>query len=331
MIRGFSSFALTSRPFDAISRPASALDDDAAPGLSRLFGNGPLSSQSERELMRKLFWCSVAVAVSTACGLYLASKSVDHSPVAAIGDALRNPGGEEAASASRGTVEEGGALPVAVPVEGTALPEATEPSPVVAVADPSAPGHILIAEEGMTAIGMVPTPCMPLSGSTVGTQPPAPAPSLMPYCNDNDEPGLGKMPYAGTEESEPGSAAAVEDPYEPLRQAARESVTDPMSGADEAVCPEDQGHHEVVCPYTGRSYPEYRVCPPAPEPANDAEPKNNNTPLKESHRSESKKVSPPVDETLKGSDDSTWPIFSLDTMEFRPSDAGFQPMQPHPF
>src|SRR5437763_281093 len=115
--------------------------------------------------MRKLFWCSVAVAVSTACGVYLASKSVDHSPVAAVGDALRNPGGEEA-SGDRATVEEGGALPVAVPI-GEADRFASPPD-IVAVADPSAPGHIVIEEKGMIATGMVPTPAVPLSGSTVG-------------------------------------------------------------------------------------------------------------------------------------------------------------------
>jgi len=294
--------------------------------------------------MRKLFWCSVAVAVSTACGVYLASKSVEHSPVAAIGDALRNPGGEEPSTADRATVEEGGALPVAVPVEEPEAGTATTPK-VVAVADPSAPGHIVIEGEGMIATGMVPTPAVPLSGSTVGTQPPAPAPSLMPYCSEGDEPGLGKMPYAAGEESESRTGPVLQNGvWELLRQAAREAASEPMSGADEsvpanqeeekqdeAVCPEDQQHHDVVCPYTGRSYPEYRVCPPAPVPPDEAKPKDNNTPTKEPRRSESRKTSPQVDDDLTDSVDSTWPIFSLDTMEFRPSDAGFQPLLPRPF
>ena len=79
-------------------------------------------------------------------------------------------------------------------------------------------------------------------------------------------------------ESEPRTGAALQGRvWELLRQAAREAAADPMSGADEsvpmdkeeekqdeAVCPEDQRNHDVVCPYTGRSYPEYRICPPAP-------------------------------------------------------------------
>src|SRR5262249_30919983 len=102
------------------------------------------------------------------------------SPVAAIGDALRNPGGEEPSTADRATVEEGGALPVAVPVEEPKASEAAPPKGV-AVADPSAPGHLVIEGEGVTATGLVPTrPPPPPVGA--GRRPPAPGPPPRPGC-----------------------------------------------------------------------------------------------------------------------------------------------------
>jgi len=211
------------------------------------------------------------------------------------------------------------------------------PSEVVAVADPSTPGHINIQEEGVTS-QPAGEPFASV-GTVVGVFPP-PAPLLMPYCSDEEGSGPTKMPYAEEEECEPPQTRSpkVEEAWELLRQAAREAASEGKE-EDEDVGVEDQcpepGHqdHTPVCPYTGRSYPQYRMCPAAPEPAEEKKP-DNNTQKKEMQQSESRKMAPPEvdDEKLAGdAEEQEWPVFRLDTMEFRPSDAGFQPIHPRPF
>lgn len=258
--------------------------------------------------MRKLFWCSVVVAVSAGCGVYLASKTFERTPSVALGKTLTALGGEEASSVE----PEALGLPVAVPVD----------EKVIAVADPSTPGHIFI--EGEPTADVTTTVALPVTGPATAVQPTAPPANQMPYASDDEDGGLQKMPYAAEEESEPRADAGQVEAWQLLEQAARAAVSDPMATADQEACPGHSNYdHGPVCPYTGRSCPEYRISPAAPQPE-DAEPKPEGSPKQEPQHSASKKV--PAAEVK-----SEWPTFGLDTMEFRPSDAGFRTPEPFPF
>jgi hypothetical protein len=290
--------------------------------------------------MRKLFWCSVGVAVAAAGSVYLASKSVEQSPAVLVGQALVNAAGEDAlggglkvAGAHVGLPEP----PTAVEMIDTPVEEVPQPSEVVAVAHPSTPGHISIEGEGVSA-AFAPV----LLQANVVQTPPAPAPALMPYCGDDEEGGPRRMPYASEEEEcecpQPQTAKEGEA-WELLRRAAREAAEElPLAEQEpgeeaQDLCPDNTsrgtpGHHDhdMVCPYTGQSYPRYPVCPSAPEAPEEMKPKKDNNEKKTPTLRESRKTTPPEVDV-----EQSWPTFRIDTMEFRPSDAGFQPILPRPF
>ena len=52
--------------------------------------------------MKKIFWCSVAVAVTAASCVYLASRHVERVPLGVVGQALVNMGGEESSNSGTG-------------------------------------------------------------------------------------------------------------------------------------------------------------------------------------------------------------------------------------
>jgi hypothetical protein len=289
--------------------------------------------------MRRLFWCSVAVAVAAAGSVYLASKSVEESPALLVGQALVNAAGEHSSSGGGMTVAgEPVGLPEppsAVEVPATPVEETPAPSEVVAVADPSTPGHIFIDEEPVTTGSPV------LLQANVVQAPQSPAPSLMPYCSEDEDGCPRQMPHAEEEECErPQPQTAKEaEAWELLRKAAREAAEEMPAAEQEPEeqdrCPDNTpqatpGHdHEMICPYTGQSYPRYPICPAAPEaPAQDTPKKTNNEKKVPTLRESRKMSSPELD--AQGPE-RIWPTFRLDTMEFRPSDAGFQPILPRPF
>src|SRR3954447_21923177 len=99
--------------------------------------------------MKKIFWCSVAVAVAAASSVYLASRHVEECSFKSLGHAIAALGGEE--NATNDALEPPGApepkaltsLPT-VPVEESAADVTT--AQVVAVADGAVQGHIIIDE-----------------------------------------------------------------------------------------------------------------------------------------------------------------------------------------
>jgi hypothetical protein len=286
--------------------------------------------------MKKIFWCSVAVAVAAAGSVYLASRPVESYSLTRAGHALASLGGEESAGG------EEAAPPVPVPAavpglptvgsEETAAGSATAVvSETVAVAEGPLQGHIIIDEGESLVLPSSTDFATQTPESTLAAQA---APPVMPYCPDDSEACNRRMPMA--EEDESGEEEA--EVWELLRRAAKEAneeggapeklpVTpaevENQDGGDEESSGskheqyQDSYHHhhdhECVCPYTGRSYPLPPISPSAPEPS---EPKKGNNIKPES-----------MDD---GEEQEALPIHKLDTMEFRPSDAGFQPFTPRP-
>jgi hypothetical protein len=262
--------------------------------------------------MRKIFWCSLAVAIAAAGSVYLASRSVERTPFGVMGHALVAVGGEEASSAPSGG-EEAPPPPEPAPVGNeTPTPAPTDdpllvkPGAVVAVADPSTQGYIIL-DEG-TAQGQS-GPLIPMPNATpidvaalpVPAVQPPPAPAVMPYCRDGEDSSSAHMPYADEE----GQLQQVDD-----RETDQQMVSPP-----DLKCPEDQDYHSKHpgCTYTGGAYPGYPICPPAPEVKTD---KGNNAPKM------------PTTEK-KGNEESQKK--DVDTMEFRKSDFRFQHFVPRPF
>ena len=276
--------------------------------------------------MKKLFWCSVAVAVAAAGSVYLASRHVESCSLTSVGHAMAALGGEESSSSGTGTdapqVPEPapvGVLPAVGSEDATsvATPPASEPVPLAAG---PAEGRIIIEEPESFPLPM-PSDFATQTASDVQAEP-----LVMPFCPDDTHVCNPRMPMADEDEGGEEEAEA----WEMLRQAARESAEETIKspeklpitpqeveqpGAGEEYQDYHHHHHEMICPYTGRSYDLPKICPPAPEPS-EPEKQGNNT--KKDNMGDIEEQEP-------------LPHQKLDTMEFRPSDAGFQHFVPGPF
>lgn len=286
--------------------------------------------------MRKLFWCSLVVAAAAAGSVYLACRHVERTPFAAMGQGLMMLGGEEASSSGSGepvpTLPEEPA-PVPADVLGGEIPPAPPSSDIVGVADMSLSGHILIQEadapEPGNAQGVV-----AVSGQTesvVVLTPAAqtsPAPAVMPYAREGSREADVRMPYADEDEyTQETGAGNVLEPVQEETKGTEEPTPMPdsteMNAAEPQTCPEAHDYHRQhqSCPYTGRCYPSYPISPAAPE-VKEEKKSNNEKP----RLYESKKMTEEPTPEQAGLRD-----LRLDTMEFRPSDAGFQPFVTRPF
>src|SRR4051812_47255979 len=137
--------------------------------------------------MKKIFWCSVAVAVAAASSVYLASRHVEECSFRSVGHAIAALGGEE--SAGNDAIEPPavpaptsvGGLPT-VPVEDPMV-DAESMAQVVAVADGAVQGQIIFDESdpGSDFASVAPM-IVSKVGETIQSFPVTPA--KMPYCDD---------------------------------------------------------------------------------------------------------------------------------------------------
>jgi hypothetical protein len=288
--------------------------------------------------MKKLFWCGVGVAVAAASCVYLASRHVENPPFALVGQMIMKLGGEEEAASGAGGASEAipdDPEPTPVGVEGN-----TGPMQVVAV-DMGQPGFIIVEDPECKPAEQLAN--MPQADLAAPPPPTLPTPPMvMPYCYDDVASSGTRMPYADEDDGTEEESEPVGDIWDLLRRIAAEAnaavnteklpvapreVNDETT-PDEATnsgdrCPEDEDYHRhhPTCPYTGRSYPLPAICPPAPETPPE---ENNNTP--KYHKSMK-----PIGEEESGAEEQEYPYHKLDTMEFRPSDAGFEHFVPGPF
>ncbi len=279
--------------------------------------------------MKKIFWCSVAVAVAAASSVYLASRHVEEYSFKAVGHAIASLGGDASKGAAAGQ-DDGTVVPEPIPtglpafVPDEPMSPATTPTPIVA--DGSVQGRIIIDEAD-------PIADFPITTTVTATQVYVQTtPAKMPYCEDDTTTTTAsqrRMPYA---EDEDGAEEEAEV-WGLLRQAAREATEEasktpeklpvmPKEVEEQEKAPEEQSsganmytpnensgyhQHDQVCPYSGHSCPREQICPPAPEvPVEKKEP-------------------------MGSAEEQEPPHQQLDTMEFRPSDAGFQHFVPRPF
>jgi len=164
----------------------------------------------------------------------------------------------------------------------------------------------------------------------------------MPYCRD-DSRAPQHMPYAdeeSCEETEPSCAdeskglfqflmdlLSIKVSVEPMTVEPMPAGTQPMDsplpeGAPSGKCEEDDHYHQHYpsCPYTGRCYPEDAT----PSPAVPDLPEEKKADTKSSPKKEKTEEMPPAPQSSTGEEqkDNHQAEFHLDTMEFRPSDAG---------
>jgi hypothetical protein len=294
--------------------------------------------------MRKLFWSCAAVAVAAAGTVYLAAKHVDQHPYAVMGQTVRS---------MCGTEHETGAAPAGettVPAEPTpSVPSslgAAEPAhEVVAVAGPSLPCHITVGESdsagSMSSTGSSSGDANVLTGYTVPAPSSPSGPLVMPYCCDESH-APQHMPYADEESCEPSESSCADEPMglfqflkdllikvsvEPMTVDPMPADSEPMGstlpeGFPSGKCEEDDHYHQhcPVCPYTGRCYPEET----APSPAVPDLPEEKNVDKKSSPKKDTSEETSPAPKHPAGAEprDNHQAEFHLDTMEFRPSDAG---------
>jgi len=284
--------------------------------------------------MRKLFWCCAVAAVAVAGGLYLAAKPVEHRPFLVVAEAMRvlYEGGARLATGSAPETEVVPADPIEVSADE---PETNAQGEVVAIAGEDLPAHIVVEDPTPASAESVHPPLAEpatVPGYSPSARAAQPYPTHMPYCNDDGHSRPGTMPYAddevgADEASDEGSEDAgsfcdlifrlVEELY---------GAVEPTE--DEYVCPEDRYHHEheMVCPHTGRSYPRYAPSPAVPDgEENEEKPESDPYPEKPGKKA----PTVPPGEDLE-EQDFELPLFELDTMEFRPSDAGLHPFIPGP-
>src|SRR5436853_4403686 len=100
--------------------------------------------------MKKIFWCSVAVAVAAASSVYLASRHVEECSFKSFGHAIAALGGEENAASD---ALEPPAIPAPASVTGLPTVPVEQPAEdvatlaqVVAVADGAVQGQIIFDE-----------------------------------------------------------------------------------------------------------------------------------------------------------------------------------------
>jgi hypothetical protein len=295
------------------------------------------------KIMRKVFWCCTAAAIVAAGSVYLAAKHIDRNP----GEVLASLIGGGVASGSCPATPSGEPMPAdptpADPAPHTAVPLPCPREVVVSTGDKL--GTEIAVEEGagpmtscveshMAGEEMPPASMatIDMSGSSAceGSAPMASCPTVMPYCPDEKATSR-RMPYADEEECEESAddmAGWLEMAEQVISGVAEAVLSDAFSGTDGEEmpqpykCPEEEYHrqHSEYCPYTGRSYPStYVPCPAVPDPeeqkTDEGEQKPKDAPKMKSSRKEQEL--PP-------------PLTDLDTMEFRPSDAGLQRFIPGP-
>ncbi|MBI1914300.1 MAG: hypothetical protein HYS12_06120 [Planctomycetes bacterium] len=291
--------------------------------------------------MRKLFWSCAAVAVAAAGTVYLAAKHVDQHPYAVMGQTVRSLCGTEHESSATSPAAEN-----AVPAEPTptelSSTGAVEPPrrEVVAVADPSLPGHITVGEGDSGSPMQCADSSAPSTGdaTTLSGYSSSPAcPLVMPYCCD-DSRAPQHMPYADEESCEQSDEQSCVDVSKGLFQILMDLFggqvsAEPMTAGSEPMgctlpegfpsgkCQEDEHYHQQYpsCPYTGRSYPQDETPSPAVPDAPEEKkvekcgPKKDKTEEMPPTQKSSTSEEPKNDQASE---------FHLDTMEFRPSDAG---------
>ena len=215
---------------------------------------------------------------------------------------------------------------------------------VVAVAEGPAQGHVIFDESDA---GSEIADSMPMLVSKVGETIQAfpVTPTKMPYCDDHSVVSQFHMPYAEDEESSEEESEVWGLLRAAAREAAEEAIKSPEKlpvmpteitdqeklpvmpgeineeentprysdppqypkGGDDAMDQNRHYHdHDMVCPYSGHSCPLPAVSPAAPE-----------SPMQKK-------------EPMDAGEEQELPHRKLDTMEFRPSDAGFQRFTPKP-
>src|SRR5262249_14920984 len=139
-------------------------------------------------------------------------------------------------------------------------------------------------------------------------------------CENNDVPkGLFQLLRVFFGCQEPAAEPMTVDPVP--------AGSEPMSptlpeGSPSGKCQEDEHyhHHYPCCPYTGRCYPEDSTPSPAvPDVSEEKKVDKKSSPTKDKEEDQ-----PPArkDSASEESNNNRHPEFRLDTMEFRPSDAG---------
>ena len=309
--------------------------------------------------MRKLFWSCAAITVVAAGTVYLAAKHVEQKPYEPAGQTMASWFGLPPAGASETDPVEGG-VPAPTPVEIKEPHAALCPNvgEVVAVAEGTLPGHIAIGEPvGSTCQAPMPgaagecvgpadgaiTPCQgeaiaaPLGCMSMGADASPSCPRTMPYCADDVDCSKSHMPYADEEQCEEKacslfdmmvgccqaiaagmSVAPCEQPMDPAETNNNAEPIEPMpTGQDDGASYHNYHNdmHCPYCPYTGRCYPDAAPSPAVPDAAEDKK-ADDKEPAKKSSKPEKKA--------------SLWKGFLIDTMEFRPSDAGLNPFIPGP-
>lgn len=318
--------------------------------------------------MRKVFWCCTAAAVLAAGSVYLAAKHIDRHPYEALGSIIggaasgscpstpsEEPLPPEPTQVDPSPAAEAPAMTGTVVVRGEdnptydfAIGESSVPMPTC---QDSAAGEEIKAKGGTAT-----SDASSLPGS-VGMAPMNPCPTIMPYCPDDSEAGSRRMPYADEEQCEESCESLIGIwlgivEHEQLSSDAEMpmSTEEPMDAAPAGEempannCSEDHHYHQQYpsCPYTGRCYPPtYVPCPSVPDP----EPKKTDSDKKAGEKYDSNAIGDRLDGTekekepvrempkMKGASEEQElppPLTDLDTMEFRPSDAGLQRFIPGP-
>ena len=299
--------------------------------------------------MRKVFWCCTAAAILAAGSVYLAAKHIDRNPYETMASLI---GGGAATGSCPATAGDGG-IP-ADPTPADLSPQSAVPLPpqdVVVRTDGKLAGEIAVDEgsspmassreyavKECTVVGgeEMPAECTATidMGSLIGSATSSaqtPCPPVMPYCPD-DAAADRRMPYADEEQCEEpaeDSLSWLEMVWQAMYATAEAVEATPVMSETDGEetqpyrCPEDEYHrqHSQYCPYTGRCYePSYVPSPAVPDPAEKKDEDGAN------------KIEDEAPKT-KGSNEEQAlppPLTDLDTMEFRPSDAGFDRLIPDP-
>ena len=300
--------------------------------------------------MRKLFWSCAAVAVAAAGTVYLAAKHVDQHPYAVMGQTVRAMCGAELEHGSASPAGESAVPAEPAPADPSLHGASTPPAhgQIVAVAESSLPNHIVVGEgdagSPMSSTGSSPAETTKVDPDALpGCAPMQPScPLVMPYCCDESCPPK-RMPYADEECCERGDEQGCEEESKGFietligffwNMVPVEQKADPMPAGSEPMAPpdkdlswpfstpqEDEHYHDHYpsCPYTGRTYDPN----PMPSPAVPDVPQEKKGEEKVCPKKDKVEEPPPQkSSTPEEQEEMSVPEFHLDTMEFRPSDAG---------
>jgi hypothetical protein len=300
--------------------------------------------------MRKLFWSCAAVAVAAAGTVYLAAKHVDQHPYAVMGQTVRAMCGAE--HDTPGPTGESTVPAEPAPADPLVTGASTAPvrGQIVAVAESSLPDHITVREGDagtpISSTGSSPADMTKIDADAMPSCGPmkASCPLVMPYCSDDSCPPK-RMPYADEESCERSEEQGCEEESKGFFEMLMgffwnlgpiEPKTDPMPAGSEPMGPSDKGlspfgkcqedehyhDHYPCCPYTGRCYPydpNPTPSPAVPDVPEQKKPAEKCSPKKD----KAEKLPPPQKSSvLEEQEQTSVSEFHLDTMEFRPSDAG---------